>query len=55
MNEPIVVIGIGEMGGVFTLGLLRTGHPVYPVTRDTDVQAMASAIPEPFFSTGRSG
>lgn len=48
MNEPVVVIGIGEMGGVFTRGLLRTGHPVYPVTRHTDMQAMATAIPQPF-------
>lgn len=49
MNEPIIVIGIGEMGGVFTRGLLRTGHPVYPVTRKTDMQAMAGAITAPFF------
>lgn len=48
MNEPVIVIGIGEMGGVFTRGLLRTGHPVYPVTRQTDMQAMAAAISEPF-------
>jgi len=49
MHEPVIVIGIGEMGGVFTRGLLRTGHPVYPVTRTTDMDAMARAIPEPFF------
>jgi len=47
MSEPVVVIGIGEMGGVFTRGLLRTGHPVFPVTRKTDMQAMAVAIPAP--------
>ena len=49
MNEPVIVIGIGEMGGVFTRGLLRTGHPVYPVTRQTDMNEMAKAIPDPFF------
>ena len=49
MNEPVIVIGIGEMGGVFTRGLLRTGHPVYPVTRSTDMEEMARAIPDPFF------
>jgi len=48
MNEPIIVIGIGEMGGVFTRGLLRTGHPVYPVTRNTDMNAMAKAMADPF-------
>ncbi|MEJ2509317.1 MAG: hypothetical protein P8009_07550 [Gammaproteobacteria bacterium] len=47
MNEPIVVIGIGEMGGVFTRGFLRTGHPVYPVTRTTDIEAVAKAVPKP--------
>ena len=49
MNEPIIVIGIGEMGGVFTRGLLRAGHPVYPVSRKTDINAMAIAIDNPFF------
>lgn len=47
MLDPVVVIGIGEMGGVFTRGLLRLGHPVYPVTRSTDIDAMAEAIPNP--------
>ena len=49
MNKPIVVIGIGEMAGVFARGFLRTGHPVYPVTRDMDLQTEANAIPEPEF------
>ncbi len=48
MKEPVVVIGIGEMGGVFTRGLLRCGHPVYPVTRQTDMAAMAHVLPEPY-------
>jgi ketopantoate reductase len=47
MKTPVVVIGIGEMGGVFARGLLRTGHPVYPVTRDTDMAEAASELPEP--------
>ena len=46
-KAPAVVIGIGEMGSVFARGLLRIGHPVYPVTRDTDMQALASEIPDP--------
>ncbi|MDH5409160.1 MAG: hypothetical protein OEY00_11180 [Gammaproteobacteria bacterium] len=49
MSEPIIVIGIGEMGSVFTRGLLRTGHPVYPVNRNTDMDSMAKAIPNPYF------
>jgi len=48
MNKaPVVVIGIGEMGSVFARGLLRLGHPVYPVTRDTDMQALAKQLPSP--------
>ena len=46
-KEPVIVIGIGEMGSVFTRGLLRLGHPVYPVTRQTDLEKMANAIPDP--------
>ncbi len=49
MNKPIVVIGIGEMAGVFSRGFLRTGHPVYPITREMNLQAEANTIPEPEF------
>jgi len=47
MKSPVVVIGIGEMGSVFTRAILKLGHPVYPVIRDTDINEMAEAIPEP--------
>lgn len=47
MKEPVVVIGIGELGAVFARGLLRRGHPVYPVTRDMDMAAVAAALPQP--------
>lgn len=47
MNDPVIVIGIGEMGGVFTRGLLRLGHPVYPVVRHTDLDKIAAAVPDP--------
>ena len=46
-KAPVVIIGIGEMGGVFARGYLRTGHPVYPVTRKTDMQELARSIGEP--------
>lgn len=35
------------MGSVFARGFLRAGYPVYPVTRDTDIRAMAQQIPAP--------
>lgn len=47
MKPTIVLIGIGEMAGVFAKGLLRLGHPLHPVTRDDDISAMASQIPGP--------
>ena len=47
MKQPVVVIGIGEMGGVFSRGLLRAGHPVFPVRRESDVGMAVAAVPEP--------
>ena len=47
MNDPIIVVGIGEMAGVFTRGLLRCGHPVYPGTRQTNIDDVAKAVPNP--------
>jgi ketopantoate reductase len=47
MKSPVVVIGIGEMGSVFARGFLRAGYPVYPVTRDTDIAALAQQLPAP--------
>ncbi len=44
---PVVIIGIGEMAGVFARGFLRAGYPIYPVTRDMDLQALAEDIPNP--------
>ena len=47
MNQIIVVIGIGEMGGVFAKGFLRCGHPVYPVTRNMNLSDAVKQIPDP--------
>jgi hypothetical protein len=47
MNQPIVIIGIGELGGVFAKAFLRAGHPVYPVTRKMDISEAANKIPDP--------
>ena len=47
MNPPIVIIGIGELGGVFAKAFLRAGYPVYPVTRGMDVGQAAHQIPDP--------
>ncbi|MGD8559723.1 MAG: hypothetical protein PVF34_08380 [Gammaproteobacteria bacterium] len=47
MTKPAIVIGMGEMGGVFARGLLRTGLPVYPALRQGDLAKLADQIPEP--------
>jgi ketopantoate reductase len=47
MKSPIIVIGIGEMGSVFARAFLRTGYPVYPVTRGMRMDDMARQIPAP--------
>ncbi|MCK5640308.1 MAG: hypothetical protein KAJ19_05905 [Gammaproteobacteria bacterium] len=47
MKEGIIIIGVGEMAGVFSRGFMKLGHPVYPVTRNMDVNEMASRISEP--------
>ncbi len=47
MKSPVIVIGMGEMGGVFSRGFLRCGHPVFPVTRQIDVNEAARSVPDP--------
>ncbi len=47
MKDPVVLIGIGEMGGVFARGLLRAGHPVYPINRGDDAGVLAAGSPQP--------
>lgn len=47
MQHPIIVIGTGEMAGVFSRGLLKQGHPLVPVTRQMDMAQIAVAVPQP--------
>lgn len=47
MHNPVVIIGIGEMAGVFARGFLRCGRPLFPITRNMDIAAEALAIPSP--------
>ena len=48
IKEPVIVIGLGEMGSVFARAILKLGHPIYPVSRKTDMNALAKEIPNPF-------
>lgn len=47
MKRPLVIIGLGEMGGIFARGFLRLSHPVYPVVRGMDMAIEAEEIPPP--------
>lgn len=47
INQPAVVVGIGEMGGSFARGLLSYGCAVVPVLRDTDANRIAESVPDP--------
>lgn len=44
---PVIIIGIGEMAGVFARGFLRAGFPIYPITRHMDMAAVAEEMPRP--------
>lgn len=46
MKDPVIVVGIGELGSVFARGLLRLGHPVYPLTRGMEMARVAAAVPK---------
>lgn len=43
MAAPVVVVGMGELGGVFARGLLAAGRPVFPVTRRVPLSQHAGA------------
>jgi len=47
MKAAIVIIGIGELAGVFARGFLRCGHPVFPITRDMNLAEQSQEIPTP--------
>ncbi len=49
MKPPVVVIGMGELGGVFARAFLKAGHPVYPVTRSMDILTAQREFPDPVF------
>ncbi len=47
MKNAVVLIGVGEVGGVFARGLLKIGHPVYPVGRGDDLTKVSQEIADP--------
>jgi len=47
MQQSVVVIGQGEMGGVFSRAFLRAGYAVIPVTRNTPISTIQQQWPQP--------
>lgn len=47
MNQNIVVVGIGQLGGIFSKGILACGYPVYPITRNMSMENEANVIYDP--------
>jgi len=47
VDSKVVIIGLGEMGGVFARGFLRSGVAVYPVTRTMNIKQAAESTPNP--------
>lgn len=47
MGGCIVVWGLGQLGGVFARGVLRTGKAVCPIVRHSDVNQCAQQWPNP--------
>ena len=47
LRDPVVIVGIGELGSVFAGGFLRLGHPVVPVLRGTSMSDVGRRAAEP--------
>lgn len=47
MNQAAVIVGMGELGGVFGRALLRYGVPVVPVLRGDSMEAVAADVADP--------
>lgn len=45
--RTVVIIGVGEMGGVFARAFLTSGFAVHPVRREDDPSAVARYLPDP--------
>ncbi len=47
MKDPILVIGLGELGSVFARGFLKLGYPVQGITRSMSMPHIAHNYPHP--------
>ncbi|MES9977318.1 MAG: hypothetical protein ABW107_01060, partial [Candidatus Thiodiazotropha sp. 6PLUC5] len=47
LKKEIVLIGIGEIGGVLAKGFLRLGYTLHPITREMEIEQRAAQLPKP--------
>ncbi|MCK5082791.1 MAG: hypothetical protein KAR31_07775 [Candidatus Omnitrophica bacterium] len=47
MKKGVVLIGVGEMGGVFARGFLKSEYPVYPVEQGTGLNSVYNEMSDP--------
>lgn len=47
VKNPCVVVGIGQVGQVLAMGLLRQGYPVFPLNRGDDPACLMQALCNP--------
>jgi len=47
MNKSVVVVGLGEMGSVFSRGFLKSGYSVHPVLRGMEMKTVAADNRQP--------
>jgi hypothetical protein len=50
MKKPIVIIGMGQLGGVFARGFLKSGYPILPILPSTSFKEVLKNYPEPAFA-----
>lgn len=47
MKSPIIIVGLGELGQLLAAAFLRSGHPVYPITRSNTWDDLPPDLPAP--------
>ncbi|UJR84945.1 hypothetical protein [Sandaracinus amylolyticus] len=45
-RRPVAIVGLGQLGATFGMGLLRLGRPVLPVLRGDAIDALVAHDPE---------
>jgi len=46
MKKNVLLVGVGEMGGVFARGFLKIGYAIHPVLRDMSIEDVAKEVKE---------